>query len=718
MANNQLVASDNFASGSLASGWSAFPSYSLPVVVTGTPNVIEVTGANQIDGALWTGLTWSAEQTSEFVVQALTAEGNTNAYLVTRWRASSGNGTGYYAVLLYNGAVRQAAIYRQDAGSGTNIAAAVTITFNPGDVWTFQSSGACHSLYQNGNRVLFAGDATYASGGSPGLLLQAVSASHLQISAWRGYNTIQQDGIWQKQGVVFAPLAADLSSSGVGVFEGCCIYDTNPQLLTQYTRVYKLWFSAGPISSASVYYAESPDLKNWTRKSGAVIASVSTPGVIKNGSTYYLYCQASASGGSGATELYTATDGVTFTQVSSDIFATGGYPLKPIAIVKGTWYALYGKLGSGAFAEVYLATSPDGSTWTAYSGNPVISANSTYPYPCVAEVNGVFYVWMQAGPSASQGAGSAPNFDPNECTRYSSTDFEHWAGPVHSLHHSQLHESVNTPVNNTEAVGGTAPVAVFDIGGKCHMLYELSQGDAIGPQVAQYALAIGPAPTASIVGFNEDAVQQTESDGFTSGAGNLDGNWTTPTGGTALQIVSGPYVEPSTTSTLCQAVFTGGTFAQNQYAEITIETLSGTLNASYVQPLVLASSTALTDYEGYISAPTATEDAAAKIFKRVNGTPTQIGPTMPCTPNVGDVWRLSVIFGSDGFPVLSLFQNGSLIIQVQDSSASPITSGNPGMAAYSSIAIGDAQISLFAAGNANVTPNYPPIKTGRGTRSK
>lgn len=704
MANNTLLASDNFASGSLAAGWSAFPSYSVPQVVVGSPNVIEPIGTNGVNGVLWTGLTWGIDQCSEFTINALTQEAGTDAYLMTRWRASSGNGSGYYGVI-FNG---QAAIYRDDAGTGTNIAAAVSVTVATGDVWSFQSAGACHSLYQNGNRVLFCSDATYASGGAPGVLLQAVSPSHLQVSAWRGYNSVQQDGIWQKQGVVFAPLSADLSSNGYGVYEGCCLYDTNPQLLTQYAKVYKLWFSFGPLATASVGYAESPDLINWTRQSGSVIASVQTPGVIKNGDTYYLYCQASASAGSGATELYTSTDGVTWVQQSSSVFATGAFPLKPVAIVNGTWYALYGKLGApGSFSKVYLVTSPDGQNWTAYGSNPVISAQSTYPYICVTEANGIFYVWMQVGPSAAQNAGTAPRFDPTESARFSTTDFEHWSGPVHSLHHSQMFEAVNTPVNNTEPVGGTAPTAIFNINGKAYMLYEVSQGDSTGPVVAQYALAIAPAPISGVVQYNEDANSQQATDAFTSGAGNLDGNWTTPTGGTALQIVSGPYVEPTATSTVCQAVYTGASFGQNQYSAVTLETLSGTLFQSYISPMVLASITALTDYEAEIGSPSATEDAAVKIYKRVNGTPIQLGPTMGATPNVGDVWLLSVIFGGDGFPVLSLFQNGSLIIQVQDTSSTPITTGNPGMAAYSSVAIADAQISLFAAGNANSMPSYP-----------
>ena len=227
-------------------------------------------------------------------------------------------------------------------------------------------------------------------------------------------------------------------------------------------------------------------------------------------------------------------------------------------------------------------------------------------------------------------------------------------------------------------------------------------------QVYQIGLAIGPAPIASIITANEDAVQQVATDPFTSGAGDLSANWTLPTGGTKLKIIAGPYVEPTATSTVCQAVYTGASFGTNQYSEITIRALTGTLAQSLIWPTVLSSTTALTNYEGRVASPTATSDAAAAIYKRVAGTPTQIGPTATVEPQVGDVWRLSVFTGSDGFPVLSLFQNGFLILQVQDQSSTPLTTGNPGIQAYSSVAIADAQISLWAGGNANVIPNYPP----------
>jgi hypothetical protein len=252
------------------------------------------------------------------------------------------------------------------------------------------------------------------------------------------------------------------------------------------------------------------------------------------------------------------------------------------------------------------------------------------------------------------------------------------------------------------------------------MYYTGSPSDNIQPSDYQVGLALAPVGStiAGIVANPEDGLQQIATDAFTSGAGDLSANWTLPTGGTKLKIIAGPYVEPTATSTVCQAVYTGASFSANQYSEIVLQALTGTLAQSLVWPTVLSSTAALTNYEARIASPTGTSDAAAAIYKRVAGVATQIGPTGTIDPLVGDAFRLSVVTGSDGFPVLSLFQNEFLILQVQDQSATPLTTGNPGIQAESVLAIADAQIASWAGGNANVIPNYPPNNPQRSSVSK
>ena len=66
MANNTLLASDNFASGSLAAGWSAQHGVSAcKVVGSGSSAVAEPNASNTSAGQVWTGLTWPKDQCSE-----------------------------------------------------------------------------------------------------------------------------------------------------------------------------------------------------------------------------------------------------------------------------------------------------------------------------------------------------------------------------------------------------------------------------------------------------------------------------------------------------------------------------------------------------------------------------------------------------------------------------------------------------------------------------
>jgi hypothetical protein len=188
----------------------------------------------------------------------------------------------------------------------------------------------------------------------------------------------------------------------------------------------------------------------------------------------------------------------------------------------------------------------------------------------------------------------------------------------------------------------------------------------------------------------------------------MGANWSTPTGGTPLQIAS-HLVEPSTTGANDVAVYTGATFSANQSSKITLATLAA---SSFATPIVRASTLALTWYEAKIGGPTASAFTTCQIFQRIAGSATALGPQAQITPAVGDTFELQVNTGSDNFPTISLFQNDFLILQVQDESASPITTGNPGIMLNAASAVTNSQVSAWAGGNANVTPSYGPISTG------
>jgi hypothetical protein len=713
-ANNQLLASDNFASGSMAAGWSAISSLGplKSVVVSGSPNVSEGGLVLNTWGAqYWSGLTWPSDQISEVSVN-LTSEPGTHLQLIDRWTDAAG--TGYLAEIT-NGTIL---MYRIDPGlSIVQLGSTVTgLTFAPADVWALSMAGSSITIYQNNARVFVFYDSTYSSG-SPGYRQNSnnVSESHSQVLSWRGYSAIQQDGIWQKQGVVIPAIATDLSGSpaGQGVQTSTSIlHEGNAQLLSG--TVYKAWLTSRPASGNGVYYAESTDLKTWTRASSAAIAGYMNATVFKNGSTYYLYAQADGASGSGNIAVFTGalgggspgSDGITWTlQSPSQVIGLGTsgtwdaasvYGIQVTAIIAGTWYGLYaGTSAANATAGLYstgLVTSTDGINWVKSGSNPVLA--NTLPF-CVTPVGSTYYMWAATN-QPGRGNSLVPDLDPTEIVRYQTTDFINWTNPTHSVHNTQMFESLNA------TTGQVFASYITDIGGVANFLMDVGVGDAVNPVVAQVELAIGPASIAQIVTTNEDAAAQIAADAFTSGAGNLSSNWVTPTGSTKLQIVSGNLVEATATSTSSTMAYTGAAFSANQYSEITITTLG---SASYAGPAVRTQTGANSEYIISNSGPTGTADTFFQIATIVAGVTHLIGPAAQVTSQIGDKFRLQVTTGSDGFPILSAFQNGFLILQVEDYN-NYLTSGYPGMNIYTPT-LANVQISSWAGGNANVIPTYP-----------
>lgn len=699
MANNQLLASDNFASGSLAAGWAAAPTFSACKVVAGTPNVAEPNATSTQAGQVWAGAVWPNDQVSEIAVQALTNESN-NSLAVLWLRMQSGAYSGYQANISYG----QVAIYVITAGSATNIGNTVTgLTFSVGDVFTFQVSGCCITLYKNGQLICYANDATYTSG-TPGFgQYTTVNVTHTQVFAWRGYSIAQQDGIWTKQGITLPAIVSELPGSGQqGTQNLWIVQEGNPKILSG-SSVYKMWFGSGQNTG----YAESLDGKNWTRySSNPVITGVGiTPCVVNVNGTYHFY---GVNGNyTGGLHHYTSSDGLNWTLESANTFPTSGESTGPFFfyvfdISGGIWYALYLSNNQSTFpVTASLATSPDGTNWTQYASNPVAS-NWWGAAPVLR--NGIWYGWGASVNSRAQES-TRPGSDPYETVRRQSTDMINWTNPVHSIHHSQNYESLNTP--NGGGYGGI----ILDIGGKAYLYCGSETPDdalAFGDSPTyQIGLAIAPAPIASIVTATEDGAQQVAIDAFTSGTGNLDSNWTTPTGSTKLQIVSGNLVEATQTGVFCAEMFTGIPVSANHYAEVTIAALTAT--NTYCVPFVMGQLASFSGYYAIIAGASGSLTQTAQISKLVSGSGTAIGPTAGSTIELGDVIRLSVIALAGVGNVLSLFQNGYLILQVVDY-ASTFTSGYPGMAITNTQAsLADAQISMFAAGNANVIPSYPSL---------
>ena len=342
MANNQLLASDNFASGSLAAGWSAVFGQVTGVVVVGSPNVVEPPALSTGGDQIFTGITWPKDQTSE-VTATVTVESGTFLVLWLRWQ--TGSYSGYQINITNSGATNTLDVFSYTNNVSTQIGSQVTgLTYSANDVWTASIAGSCISVYQNGNRVFFNFDTTWTSG-SPGFgVFSSVNTTHVKVSAWRGYSVVQQDGVWQKQGVVIAPTASETLTGGIGSWiNSKILFEGNAQLLSG--NVYKMLFSAGN----NIGYAESLDGKNWTRRSPDVLTGFTVPMLLKIGSTYIVYVQA-APGGLGNFKSYTSPDMVNWTLEGDTGIGLGGngawdhafvYSFMPVAQIAGTWYALY-----------------------------------------------------------------------------------------------------------------------------------------------------------------------------------------------------------------------------------------------------------------------------------------------------------------------------------------------------------------------------------------
>ena len=227
--------------------------------------------------------------------------------------------------------------------------------------------------------------------------------------------------------------------------------------------------------------------------------------------------------------------------------------------------------------------------------------------------------------------------------------------------------------------------------------------DATTPHVYQIGLAIASANIASIITANEDGVTQLATDGFPT-PGALSGNWTVPTGAGVPVISSAATVNPTLTATASYACYTGTSFSNDQYSEVTLKTLTAA-SSDYAFPIVRCATGAKTFYQAVMTA-TMGSATTISIDKIVSGTESSLsslpvpGVTFSMTPQVGDVIRLSAVGN-----ILSVFQNGFLIGQVQDY-ASTISSGSPGIGLFASSNVTHAQISAWAGGNAGTTPSY------------
>jgi len=204
-------------------------------------------------------------------------------------------------------------------------------------------------------------------------------------------------GTWEKRGKVL--------SDALGINEPNVIYEGNPQILTQQSRVYKMWYRVG-WAVCSVDYAESIDGLTWVKYSGNPVlvgGFYPCPFVFKYNNQFYMYVH----GGDWVRlNRYVSNNGLSWALDAANTLTCGssGWDNHALGnlcvwVESGEWKMIYeaNGLGGTGMWSLGFATSSDGKVWSKYSGNPVISSGGGCGGAYIIKSGGTYYMWYHGG---------------------------------------------------------------------------------------------------------------------------------------------------------------------------------------------------------------------------------------------------------------------------------------------------------------------------------
>lgn len=542
--------------------------------------------------------------------------------------------------------------------------------------------------------------------GIPGTTISAIGTMSIKDSV-PGTSVSSPIGVWQRLGV--------LPSFQLG--QPWVIYEGNAQIISTSGSVFKLWASG---YGSGLYYFESTDAITWYGyASNPVISGQGWARVYHIGSTYYCYSGLSTYPPTGGVNVYTSSDGLSWSLAKSSAIPFGNSgtwdagAAMQMAIAGesgGTYYAYYaGYGGSSVGWACGLATSTDLINWTKSPSNPIIT--NGYPSaPTFASVGSEIYFWSQVViPGYTE---ALVNAEPSDIGRYVSSSLTGpWTwqnGGAPSIYRVTTEEGPGGYISPNIA-GQIADPCIVEANGNLYMFATASYNGATAYEVATY---IAPNMTlAQLVAGGEGLLDipiptalstqlpTTASDGFASSLSSQWAQLSTASGFCAAQWLSANEIGAVTTGADADTWNKSVTWYPNQWAQVTVKACTGSSVGVSLRQNMSGQATA---YRFYWTG-TAGTSGTFYIDLVNSGVVTHLvsGST---TVNLGDTLTGVVIANN-----LTFYQNGLLLAAVvQDST---IASGAAGFTVNAASSTANAAIGSFVGGSFLTIPPTPPTPT-------